>query len=357
MSIFYGALLMLIAGFYSACSFAQEPPSPELAVTPDSTPPAVSNGQRKLPTSRNVLAAQAVQLGLDADQLVDLSTPAEHFSALFLAANTAQAHGVVILLPGLEETFDWPIAIGPLRRKLPNAGWHTLSLNLPTAPAAGLSVGRITAGPVAEQIIVYAPMPEEAEPQAIDEPEPIEPEAVDETEADEESMDEEPAGEDPAQATFATISPPSKPKPMPIPDYPQRISNFIDAAVAHAQTLDAAEIILLGHHEGAHWALDYATKNAAAMSTPMRIGLIAPRSSDLLTVSYESLIEASSLHLADFYYKDNATEHKAAQQRLHASRRANLQQYHQVALANASGVQDIEQERLFRRVKGWLNKP
>ena len=87
----------------------------------------------------------------------------------------------------------------------------------------------------------------------------------------------------------------------------------------------------------------------------MRIGLIAPRSSDLLTVSYESLIQANTLRLADFYYKNNATEHKAAQQRLHASRRSNLQHFHQVALAKASGVQDIEQERLFRRVKGWLN--
>lgn len=355
MSNFYGALLMLIAGFYSASSLAQESPSSELSATPDSAPPTVLNGQRKLPTSRNVLAAQAVQLGLDADQLVDLSTPAEHFSALFLAANTAQAHGVVILLPGIEETFDWPITIGPLRRKLPDAGWHTLSLNLPIPPAPGLSAESVTAGPVAEQIIVYAAMPEEAEPLAADEPEPIEPEPIDET--DEENIAEDTASEEPAEATFATIAPPSKPKPMPIPDYPQRISNFIDAAIAHAQTLDAAEIIILGHHEGAHWALDYAAKNAAAMPTPMRIALIAPRSSDLLTASYESLIEANTLHLADFYYKNNATEHKAAQQRLHASRRANLQHYHQVALATASGVQGIEQERLFRRVKGWLNTP
>lgn len=352
MSAFYGVLLLFIAGFYSANSLAQESFSAELSAAPESAPSAVLNAQRTLPTSRNVLAAQAIQLGSDADQLVDLSTPAEHFSALFLAANTAQAYGVVILLPGIEETFDWPITIGPLRRKLPNAGWHTLSLNLPTPPTAALPVGHIIAEPVAEQIIVYAPMSEETESQINAEPEAIEPEP--------EPADEavaEPVSEDPPTATFATIAPPSKPKPMPVPDYPQRISDFIDAAIAHAQTLNAAEIILLGHHEGAHWALDYAAKNATSTPIPMRVVLIAPRNSHLLDLSYENLIEANTQHLADFYYKNHAVEHKAAQQRLHASRRANVQHYHQVALATASGVPDIEQERLFRRVKGWLNKP
>ncbi len=356
MSALYGVLLMLTVGFYATSSLAAEPIPSAPSATSESAPTAVLNGQRKLPTSRNILAAQAVQLGLDADQLVDLSTPAEHFSALFLAANTAQVQGVVILLPGVEESFDWPITIGPLRRKLPDAGWHTLSLNLPTVPATELLAGQTIAEPVAEQIIVYAAQPEEPEPPSIDEPEPLEPEPEADDEVEEELADKSSSAEPPA-ATFATIAPPSKPKPMPIPDYPQRISNFIDAAVTHAQTLNPAEIIILGHHEGAHWALDYAAKNATRIATPMRIGLIAPRSSDLLQVSYENLIEANTQHLADFYYKNLAAEHKAAQQRLHASRRANLQHYHQVALTTASGVQAIEQERLFRRVKGWLNKP
>ena len=83
MSALYGVLLMLTVGFYATSSLAAEPtPSAPSAIS-ESASTAVLNGQRKLPTSRNILAAQAVQLGLDADQLVDLSTPAEHFSALF----------------------------------------------------------------------------------------------------------------------------------------------------------------------------------------------------------------------------------------------------------------------------------
>ncbi len=62
----------------------------------------------------------------------------ETFLALWLPANTAEVEGVVILVPGDGESADWPQAIGPLRRKLPDAGWQTLSLTLPdpqsTAP-------------------------------------------------------------------------------------------------------------------------------------------------------------------------------------------------------------------------------
>ncbi len=62
----------------------------------------------------------------------------ESFLTLWLPANTAEAEGVVILVPGDGESPDWPQAIGPLRRKLPDAGWQTLSLALPdpqsTAP-------------------------------------------------------------------------------------------------------------------------------------------------------------------------------------------------------------------------------
>src|SRR5690554_1840632 len=86
---------------------------------------------RSAPVQRHVLTAQATQQSTEAEQLITLTTAAEHFSALFLPANRALAHDVVILLPGLGETFDWPIAIGPLRRNLPDAGWHSLSLNLP----------------------------------------------------------------------------------------------------------------------------------------------------------------------------------------------------------------------------------
>ena len=110
-----GILLLITASILSLSCFIQT-----AAANP-------VNATRTAPVQRNVLTAQATQLSAEAEQLITLTTAAEHFSALFLPANRAVAHGVVILLPGLGETFDWPIAIGPLRRNLPDAGWHSLS--------------------------------------------------------------------------------------------------------------------------------------------------------------------------------------------------------------------------------------
>ena len=48
----------------------------------------------------------------------------------------AEATGVVILVPGADESADWPSVIAPLRSKLPDSGWSTLSLTLPGLAAA-----------------------------------------------------------------------------------------------------------------------------------------------------------------------------------------------------------------------------
>lgn len=348
MSAFYSTLLVCIGGLYSASCLANAEPTTAI----ESPVLDVQNTVREPVLGRNVLAAQALQLSADSEHLLDLSTPVEHFSALFLAANVAQPRGMVILLAGAEESFDWPEVIGPLRRKLPDAGWHTLSLNLPEPPPSGLTPNKIIADPVAEQIPVLppTPLPEPEETESIDDDEPIEPEPEPEPE---EELAPEPTDEV-AVETDNAKSEPAPLEPIVIPEYPQRISNLLDAAVAYAQTIGATEIILLGHHEGAHWILDYQNQHAATL--PTRLAMIAARSTYLIDLPYETLIAANTQPLADFYYKNNVIEQKAAQQRLAASRRANRKTYQQIGLTTASGVQAIEQERLFRRVKGWLNK-
>ncbi|WP_205342909.1 DUF3530 family protein [Denitrificimonas caeni] len=346
MSAFYSALLVCIGGLYSASGLANTEPATAI----ESPALEVKNTAREPALGRNVLAAQAVQLGPEAKQLIDLTTPVEHFSALFLAANVAQPRGIVILLAGAEESFDWPEVIGPLRRKLPDAGWHTLSLNLPEPPPNTLTSNKIIADPVAEQIPVLppTPLPEPEETESIDDDEPIEPEPEPEEELAPEPTDEVAVETDNAKSEPAPL------EPIVIPEYPQRISNLLDAAVAYGQTIGATEIILLGHHEGAHWILDYQNQHAATL--PTRLAMIAARSTYLIDRPYETLIAANTQPLADFYYKINVIEQQAAQQRLAASRRANRKTYQQIGLTTASGVQAIEQERLFRRVKGWLNK-
>lgn len=353
MAAVYGFLLLITASVLSLSCFTQT-----AAANPTSA-------TRATPVQRNVLTAQATQSSAAAEQLITLTTAAEHFSALFLPANRAVAQGVVILLPGLGETFDWPIAIGPLRRKLPDAGWHSISLNLPEPPLDTPKSTTKLAEPVPELIRIMPPSPLITEPppnELIDDDATIEEDGLvlDELAADEDLTSDAEHTEalltEPAATDLESPEPEAvAAEPIPIPAYPQRIHDYINAAIDYATSLDAQHIILLGHHERAHWVLDYATQYATA--TPIRLVLIAPRNSRFISQSYPDLIRISTLAIADFYYKDVSLEHQAAQQRINASRQAGLITYHQVALNAHAGPRDIEQELLFRRVKGWLSKP
>ena len=53
------------------------------------------------------------------------------FLGLYLNANIPKAHGGIILLHGMAAHPDWPNVISPLRTKLPEHGWATLSLQMP----------------------------------------------------------------------------------------------------------------------------------------------------------------------------------------------------------------------------------
>lgn len=342
------ALLLIACGLYSAVGLAV--PSTASSSAADITQQPRSPRAPLL--ERSVLSAQAVQLSNDADQLISLSTATEHFSALFLPANTATAQGLVILLPGVGETFDWPNSIGPLRRNLPDAGWHTLSLNLPEPPQADITAEHFIAEPVAEQFIVQPPAPIAEAPIEAEPAQPIIEEAPDPVaEPEEEPVAEEAISEEPE--VIAETPVPTAPEPLPTPDYPERISNFIDAAIAYGQSINAAHIILLGQHEGAHWALDYQASHPASAAATV---LISVRESRLASASVENLIDANMQPIADFYYKGNAQTESAARRRLNASRRAHLPAYQQISLSADAGIHSLEQEQLFRRVKGWLNK-
>ena len=354
MSILYSVILLISSSLLTTFAAAAESSSTQPTITASSTTPESTPNPASFPhprpVSRNIAAAQAIQLGTEAQQLITLTTPREHFSALFLAANQTEPRGMLILLPGIGESFDWPTAIGPLRTKLPDAGWHTLSINLPAMPAAEITLKPVIASPVAEQIIIeppVAPAPPAEEDSTDSETEP----AIEEPEDPEPTIEDIPS--EPDNDESAPEPAPPIAEELPPLTYPERINSFIEAAIGYAQQQQASEIILLGQHESAYWALSYATEQTSA--TPVRVVLISPRTHIQGLSSYESLISANVSPIADFYYKGDRVTEIAAKQRLQASKRAGLEHYHQVGLTAVHP--SLEQEQLFRRVKGWLNKP
>jgi hypothetical protein len=73
--------------------------------------------------------------------------------ALELLPHTAQAQGAVLILHAPGQHPDWPTLVSPLRRVLPEDGWHTLSIGMP-APDAPQIPARELATKVSESVLL-----------------------------------------------------------------------------------------------------------------------------------------------------------------------------------------------------------
>jgi pimeloyl-ACP methyl ester carboxylesterase len=78
--------------------------------------------------------AEQISDGLLVGEAVNLTAGKDSFLALYTPAGGNERRGGVLLLHGLGAHPDWPDVIAPLRQELPDAGWATLSLQLPILP-------------------------------------------------------------------------------------------------------------------------------------------------------------------------------------------------------------------------------
>ncbi len=86
--------------------------------------------------SREQQIAEKLTLTADVDEIINLKVSGAHFIGLYKRAkrsetNTGEAHGVVILVHGMGAHPDWPDVISPLRMRLAEFGWSTLSIQMP----------------------------------------------------------------------------------------------------------------------------------------------------------------------------------------------------------------------------------
>ncbi|MCQ4310211.1 alpha/beta hydrolase family protein [Pseudomonas stutzeri] len=325
-------LLALLSVTATALSVsADEPATQEVAPAPApiERPP--------LPSRSDTIAADLLRQ-LPSAEFVNLTAGSDNFVALWRPANVGEAKGVIVLLPGEGESADWPRGIGPLRRGLPDYGWHTLSLSLPDSlnpiPAA---VPDESTEPLVEQTEADAEPPVEDEPPseagylpeeaaATPDKQPIEL-----TEADEPI---EPAVAQPNQA--------------------EQIAERIEAALAFARSKQPAAIVLLGQGTGSYWAARYLQQLAPV--DVRHLLMIQPRQPDGQDEPLERLIATLKLATGDIYYRTSVSQRAAARERLNASRRNSHPAYIQVGLQPLNGDLETGQEQLLRRVRGWLGK-
>lgn len=304
-------------------AWAEEPAEDAPADSADA--PAAS--ERPLLPERSISDAQTLEQRLDKREQQMLQAGAESFLALWLPANVGEPSGAVILLPADVENADGAAAIGPLRRKLPDAGWHSLSLTLPDPDGDPLplrTAATATAAPQSD-----APTTESA-----------------------------PAAESPPEAAVAEATQPADSGAISPEQrrqaHVERVMARIDAAIAFANQQQAKEIVLLGHGSGAYWAARYLSErqpdnvqNLLMVAAELPAGFAPP---------LDEMVAQLAVATGDFFYKDQATDRMAALKRLQASKRAKLPTYIQVSMKALPGNLDVQQEQLYRRLRGWLTQ-
>lgn len=293
-------------------------------------PAAIINSERAALPERSQAEALALQEQLPAGEQQQLTAGEESFLALWLPANKGEAQGVVILLPGAGATADWPQVIGPLRSKLPNAGWHTLSLTLPDPLPAAAKTDDDSSAPNSAAADAAAPSAAPAQDPATpaqDSPTPAEPSS---------SPSGEPAIADETPEHYAA-----------------RVLARVQAAMAFAQQQNPRSIVLLGHGTGGYWAARYLSEHSDSPSKNLL--LVAVELPTEFSPPLHELLPKLPLAIGDFYYRDQPLERAAALQRLQASKRQPSPSYIQIAMAALPGDPATEQEQLYRRIRGWLS--
>ena len=285
---------------------------------------------------RSEMEATALAQQLEPQEQQHLQAGDERFLALWLPANTAESSGVVIILPGDAETADWPQSVGPLRHKLPNAGWHSLSLTLPD-PNGDAPPLRSPA----PQTQAASETPVEADPATASTEEPNTPADAPRADTRDNSLD-----------SAETAASKAKNIEEQQQAHADRVLARIESAIGFAEQQQAKTIVLLGHGSGAYWAARYLTERKPGnIHNLLMVAAALPAG---YTPPLDELIPQLPLATGDFYYKDLPADRTAALKRSQASKRQKQSGYTQVAMKALPGNREAEQEQLYRRIRGWL---
>ena len=299
---------------------------PEPAVEPAQPQPAV----REPLLERSQKDAAALERQVPQHEQQRLQAGNDSFLALWKPANSSDPSGAVIIIPGAGETADWPLTVGPLRHKLPDVNWASLSLSLPDMQSEAIQAR------IAEPEKIPTPQaPDSPSQEASTTAKPIEQAASVGT--------ENPAPD---------VTPAASVEEMSNADA-ERIFARIDAALAFAQQQNVRTIVLLGHGTGAYWGARYVAEKKP--SNVPKLIMVAAQTPIQAQADLSQLTPTLNVSLLDLFYKDTTLARKAALQRLQASKRVNTGTFNQVALVAMPGNRDAEQEQLLRRVRGWLS--
>lgn len=324
-----------------ALAVATAPISAGESENPPDAPVAPSLERPALPSRSEAMAADLAR-HVPAAELINLQAADKAFVALWRPANVAEPKGLVILLPGEGESADWPRGIGPLRRGLPDHGWHTLSVSLPDSVVVSATATEPEPAP---------PMPEHEPPESApeDAEQPATPNEAGYLPEETAALPEDSSEPGQAEADEMPVTAADKQ-----PNLAEQIDERIEAALTYARARQPGMIVLLGQGSGGYWAARHLQQ--LAPDDVQHLLLIQPRQPEGQDEPLVQLVPALKLATGDFYYQNHAGRQHEARERLNASRRIQHPAYHQVGLQPLIDDRPAEQQQLLRRVRGWLDK-
>lgn len=322
-SVYRLAMPALCLSLILPCAFSVEAADPAPASTAEQ-PAAEKPAERQPLLERSQEEAAALERKVPAQEQQQLQAGADTFLALWKPANTAEPKGAVIIVPSAGETADWPQVIGPLRSKLPDVEWSSLSITLPD----------LQSDVIAPRVIAPSAAPKAPESGSKDSTtaQPIEQAAGGEAEVADQVIAETTEEQSKADA--------------------ERIFARIDAAIAYAEQQSARRVVVLGHGTGAYWAARFLSERQS--SQVEKLVMVDAQTPSKAKPQLAELTPTLKLPTADIFYMDKALDRNAALERMQASKRLKTSTFSQVAL-KALPDKKAEQEQMFRRVRGWLN--
>ncbi len=310
----------------SALSVAQEEKnrSPQQEQKQEKKQESIQKAVPNLPKRQKELLSKE----LDGSAIVELTAAGENFIALWEPNRSGNPFGAVLIAHGEGQTADWPHTLHPLRTKIVTHGWVTLSISLPNPQEASI--------------------PKRANKK-------------EKTKNEKAQTEKAPGGKVPS---------PQK--------SPEKIAQArLKAGFDYLHQQGQFNIIIVGHGISATRALYFTKslpsdgssgkpktrgKNAKAIiQHPVRALILLNARNEIpnapnFTTKLPELLNAIDLPILDLFFDNHYQDGTEVQQRIEAARYNQIKHYYPVKLLEPTSEIFEGENRMTRRVRGFLNK-
>ena len=322
-------------------------------------------------------------------EVVELVNDDESFHGLFLQENMGQPQGGILLLHDNQQHAHWPTIVGPLRQYLPDYGWATLAIELPSQPIAQLpqrpSYG-MPGSPDSGETVDEASENEAASSDETDSSPAEQSRNEADTNDDPNSIGGNASGQPEPPEADNTLSDennePALPRLNRLPEaaestetdndtqaltetsasmrYQQQMRNRVNTAMDYLKSRGQLNLVIIANGNSASWAVNYLLnqqqqregedeKSIEAFS----LILIDAQQNTHDQLYLEEQLTQLEIPILDLVINYNRASSDNSQRRAGMMRHQQRQDYRQLTLS-AADLMNEQHQQVKRRVRGWL---